>query len=90
MFFYVYWIGNRVKKILYKVIDKMFFNVVCYCGMPICDLYRYYILAKLLTFQDQSTEIEQAVQKIRKEFSEETYQYVFEFIHVSFDHLNIF
>lgn len=40
----------------------MFFNIVCYCGTPVCHIYRFYTLAKLLNFQDQAENIKQAVQ----------------------------
>lgn len=68
----------------------MFFNVVCYCGAPIGGLYRYYVIAKLLTFQDQSDNLEAAVKKIQAEFSQELYEFIFEFLFVSFDHLNVY
>jgi hypothetical protein len=68
----------------------MFFNIVCYCGQPVCDLYRHFMLAKLLTFQDQTPAIEEAVKRIKTEFSPDQYDTVFDFLFVSFDHLNIF
>ena len=61
----LYEIGHRVKKIYTKDITKdMYFNIVCYCGAPVCGLYRYFVLAKLLTFQDQSDNLEAAVEQL--------------------------
>jgi hypothetical protein len=68
----------------------MFFNVVCYCGSPICELYKYFILAKLLTFQDQADNVEKSVQTIKNEFGLDAIDYVIDFLFVSFDHLNIY
>ena len=68
----------------------MFFNVVCYCGMPICMFGRLYILSKLLNFQDQADTIQRSMILIKEDFQGEILDKVIDFLFVSFDHINVF
>jgi hypothetical protein len=67
----------------------MFFNVVCYCGVPVGYLWRKYQLAKLLSFSEYVDEIEKCFAAIGKSFKDDQEQ-VIDFIHVSMAHLRIF